>query len=131
MENKESLKWLRLTCYIGGIILVLGSILYGFNTIGNDFFSLKIDAAEKKEIIMTVASGIVLIVEGWLIINANNQEKSILKWILCILSVVSFIINIIFQGIGQFFSFIGIMNFAFYIINILILIFILRDKNYN
>lgn len=113
---------IQLIAYIIGIVMVIGGFAVGYETMGNEFFELQIETQEKKNIIMSIISGAILIIEG-LALNSKEKETSkLLLVFLCGFVVGNFVINTIMYGISQFFNYCGIMNLAFVIVNILIFV---------
>ena len=122
--TEKYLKPLKQIAYVLGIVMIIGGFVYGFTTMGNEFFKLQIETQEKKNIIMTIVSGFILLIEGKLI---NYRDKDLGKILLLVLPVISFsdiITNTVLYGISQFFSYTGIMNLACDIVNVAILVLI-------
>lgn len=132
-EKEYYLRWIKLIAYVCGLIMIVAGFIYGFKTEGNDFFKIQIETQEKKDIVMTIVSGMVLILEGIVIsyVEKKDSVKSILLLTLCLWSSVDLIFNIVLYGITYFFSYIGIMDFIFGIINIIILTFVLKIREKN
>lgn len=127
--EKQLLSKAKIFAYMGGIVLIITALIYAFTTFESDFFNIEVNTQEKKDVAITIASGVVLLLEGGLLDYLNkNSEKSMLLIVLCVISVISFVADIVWHGISQIFSYIGVMNLLFGIINVLILVAVLRNK---
>ncbi len=127
-ELKKNNKKLQKVCYIAGVIIIVATLVFGLVTIGKDLLDAAI-SSEKRSLLVALATGIVLVLEGKLLTDVEkDKERLLLLLFLGVISTIGIIVNTIWSGIGQFFSFYGLVDLVFCLINIFILVNILKVK---
>lgn len=128
---KENAKLLKTVSYFCGLVIIIGTIIYGTGTIGKELLE-SASSPEKKIFLESLAAGIILIFEGRVLTDIHkDQGKMLFLMFISAVSTITLVVNTIWSGIGQYFNVYGIMDLAFCIINIFILstVLKLREKS--
>lgn len=125
---KANAKQLQKLSYLVGLLIIVGTVIYGVATIGDELLE-SASSPEKHLFIEFIVSGIVLLIEGRLLTEIQkDQGKMLFVIFISAISTITLIVNTIWSGIGQYFNIYGIMDLAFCIINILILMTTLKIR---
>lgn len=128
---KENVKLLKSVSYFCGLVIIIGTIIYGTGTIGKELLNSS-SSPEKKIFLESLVAGLVLMFEGRMLTDIHkDQGKTLFLMIIGAVCIITLIINTVWSGIGQYFNVYGIMDLAFCIINIFILstVLNLREKS--